>query len=214
MNNLLILIFLCFLLVSVYYYLRLFSKFKKYQDIKTKISGIDIIRKITDDNNMSNLYVVKAKGINTNYYNSSRNVIYLTDNIFDDENLVNNMKALMLGSLAVISQKKPGFINLWNQLFLMQRYFVLAGYFFIILGYFGNINNSFYLGMLLVMITVIMNVIFLSVNNLEYKKAIDFIKNTGVIDNKNKDAAIDILGELAYQYLAMPITAFMMLFNK
>lgn len=214
MNGLFLLIFFGFILVSLYYYFNVFNKIKKYTNINTDISGMELIRKISDNNKVDNLYIVKGRGINSNYYNQTRNVVYLNDSLFDNEDLLNNVKAIMLGGLTVLSSKKLTFVNVWNQLFLILRYFILTGYFLVILGFFGKVNDILYLGILMVIVVIIINVIFLKVQKEVSRMVISFLEKDDLIKEDYVEDAKEIVNSLQYQYLAMPITVFLSLFNK
>lgn len=214
MNSLFLLIFFGFILVSLYYYFNVFNKIKKYTNINTDISGMELIRKISDNNKVDNLYIVKGRGINSNYYNQTRNVVYLNDSLFDNEDLLNNVKAIMLGGLTVLSSKKLTFVNVWNQLFLILRYFILTGYFLVILGFFGKVNDILYLGILMVIVVIIINVIFLKVQKEVSRMVISFLEKDDLIKEDYVEDAKEIVNSLQYQYLAMPITVFLSLFNK
>ena len=82
---------ICLLIVIIPALAQLFISinYSKYKRIfnESKITGQEVARKILDSNNLEKIYVVATGGNLTDHYDSSRKVIRLSKDIYDNESI-------------------------------------------------------------------------------------------------------------------------------
>lgn len=160
----------------------------KYFDVKTNISGFEVIKKYLKGTKMEDIYVVTTKEVISNYYDISNNSIKLSNETFNDEDAVNNGLALLIAS-DVISDNK--FIKFWNKFYKYFNYLIGLSYLLIVLCFLIKEEEFCYASIVMYVVLFVLSLIyFICVN-----KEIDNIKKkcNKLKLNKEVEDVIDIL---------------------
>lgn len=160
----------------------------KYFDVKTGISGFEVIKKYLKGTKMEDIYVVTTKEVISNYYDISNNSIKLSNETFNDEDAVNNGMALLIAS-DVISDNK--FIRFWNKFYKYFNYLIGLCYLLIVLCFLIKEEEFCYASIVMYVVLFILSLIyFICVN-----KEIDNIKKkcNKLKLNSEVEDVIDIL---------------------
>lgn len=160
----------------------------KYFDVKTGISGFEVIKKYLKGTKMEDIYVVTTKEVISNYYDISNNSIKLSNETFNDEDAVNNGLALLIAS-DVISDNK--FIRFWNKFYKYFNYLIGLCYLLIVLCFLIKEEEFCYASIVMYVVLFVLSLIyFICVN-----KEIDNIKKkcNKLKLNSKIEEVIDIL---------------------
>lgn len=160
----------------------------KYFDVKTGISGFEVIKKYLKDTKMEDIYVVTTKEVISNYYDISNNSIKLSNETFNDEDAVNNGLALLIAS-DVISDNM--FIKFWNKFYKYFNYLIGLSYLLIVLCFLIKEEEFCYASIVMYVVLFVLSLIyFICVN-----KEIDNIKKkcNKLKLNSEVEEVIDIL---------------------
>lgn len=163
-------------------------KVSKYFDVKTGISGFEVIKKYLKGTKMEDIYVVTTKEVISNYYDISNNSIKLSNETFNDEDAVNNGLALLIAS-DVISDNM--FIKFWNKFYKYFNYLIGLSYLLIVLCFLIKEEEFCYASIVMYVVLFVLSLIyFICVN-----KEIDNIKKkcNKLKLNSEVEEVIDIL---------------------
>ncbi len=178
-----------------------YSKYKRIFN-ESKITGQEVARKILDSNNLEKIYVVATGGNLTDHYDSSRKVIRLSKDIYDNESIA---------SLAVAShecghaiQDKDGyfFMRLRSFIYPIVRIGTMFSYLVIFIGAVAEAMNIIYLGIALVALGLIFQLVTLPVEFDASKRALIELKKLGLVTNDELDGAKKMLTSAALTYVA------------
>ena len=80
----LLIIFLLMLIIPVYASIKVNLSYKKYVKIdnEKKLTGFDVARRILDENNLGEIYVVETKGTMSDHYDPRRKTVRLSTDVY------------------------------------------------------------------------------------------------------------------------------------
>lgn len=100
-------IYLVIFLYSLIYQIRVIIKYKKNSKIEIKdATGLYISKDILNENNLSTLYVTKIMGKHNDHYDIERNVIRLSEDVYEKNNLSSMAIAFYQSILAIYYNKR------------------------------------------------------------------------------------------------------------
>lgn len=167
--------------------IRLLIKNLKEVENKTKLSGFEIAKKISNNEP----HIIKKKGLMLDHYNLDRNVIKLSPEVFDGTDLYAGFVAFAIG-YETKSENRSYVIG-----YKLADFLVLAAYITIILGSFLNNSMFIHFGMLIFIISFILEIVLLKIclqNKKREKSLYDIIKKEKVINPLEKYYKYSILG--------------------
>jgi uncharacterized protein len=198
-------IFIAFALLSWVAQQTLRSKFKKYDKIAIPdgLTGKDVAEKMLRDNGISDVKVQHIAGQLTDHYNPATKIVNLSDNVY----LSNSISAAAVAAhecghavqhnesyafLAMRSKLVPvvSFASRWMQ------WVLLAG--ILLLQKFPQLMLA---GIILFAITTVFSIITLPVEINASKRAVSWLRNTGITDDTTYPMATDALRWAAYTYV-------------
>lgn len=135
MGQIIEIMFISILLFILWLNVVLMMKVKKLKNIpnESKLSGFEIAKQLSSKLATEEPHIIKKKGKNLDYYDSNRNVIKLSPEVFDGENIY---AGIIATNIALESDKKKTNILKINNL---NTFIVVSSYLFIILG--ACLNN-------------------------------------------------------------------------
>lgn len=110
--------------------------YNKYKGIlnNKKISGQETARKLLDSNNLENIYVVATNGNLTDHYDSSRKVIRLSKDIYNNESIASVAVAAHECGHAIQDKDGYFFMRLRSFIYPIVRIGTMTSYVIIFLG--------------------------------------------------------------------------------
>ncbi len=110
-----------------------YTKYKS-NDIKSKLSGFEVARKILDDNDLKNMYIVEVKGSLNDHYDYNQKVIRLSTDIFHGENITAAVVASRLAHYAIYDKKNISLARIKFMINPFMTYVIYLAYIMFILG--------------------------------------------------------------------------------
>ena len=178
-----------------------YSKYKRIFN-ESKITGQEVARKILDSNNLEKIYVVATGGNLTDHYDSSRKVIRLSKDIYDNESIASLAVAAHECGHAIQDKDGYFFMRLRSFIYPIVRIGTMFSYLVIFIGAIAEAMNIIYLGIALVALDLIFQLVTLPVEFDASKRALIELKNLGLVTNDELDGAKKMLTSAALTYVA------------
>lgn len=180
------------------------SSYKKYSNIENSkgLTGSEVARKILDNNDLKDVYVVETKGYLTDHYDPTRKVVRLSTQVFHGTSIA---------SLAVAShecghaiQDKEGYkpMRIRSSLVPITNFASYTGYFAIIIGFIFNSNTFFWAGIALLCIILLFQLVTLPVEFDASRRALDKIHKYKMVDGSDLTGSKAMLTAAAFTYVA------------
>ena len=197
---------ICLLIVIIPALAQLFISinYSKYKRIfnESKITGQEVARKILDSNNLEKIYVVATGGNLTDHYDSSRKVIRLSKDIYDNESIASLAVAAHECGHAIQDKDGYFFMRLRRFIYPIVRIGTMFSYLVIFIGAVAEAMNIIYLGIALVALGLIFQLVTLPVEFDASKRALIELKNLGLVTDDELDGAKKMLISAALTYVA------------
>ena len=197
---------ICLLIVIIPALAQLFISvnYNKYKRIfnESKITGQEVARKILDKNDLEKIYVVATSGNLTDHYDSSRKVIRLSKDIYDNESIASLAVAAHECGHAIQDKDGYFFMRLRSFIYPIVRIGTMFSYLVIFIGAIAEAMNIIYLGIALVALGLIFQLVTLPVEFDASKRALIELKKLGLVTNDELDGAKKMLTAAALTYVA------------
>lgn len=166
-----------------------------------ELTGYDVARKILDKNGLNDLLIVETNGYLTDHYDPNRKVIKLSRNIYGNDTI--SSMAVAAHEVGHAIQDKEGyfFLRLRTFIFPIVSFISRMSWLVILVGFFFEIVNAIYLGIIIVSASVIFELVTLPVEINASKRAIKELNSLNLItgeENKVKN----VLTAAALTYVA------------
>ena len=178
-----------------------YSKYKKVLN-SNKISGFEVAKKILEDNNLSDIYVVETKGYLSDHYDSNAKVVRLSTDVFHGEDVAACAIAAHEAGHAIQHSEGNLLIKLRKFIFPLVNFSSKIGYVVIILGLFFGIVDLFYLGIGLLSIILLFQLITLPVEFDASRKALSNLEKLNILSDSENNDAKKVLFAAALTYVA------------
>lgn len=184
------------------------SRFNKYKNIQNKsgLTGVEVARKILDENGLSDVYVTEVDGILSDHYDPNRRVVRLSHDIFHGTSIASSSVAAHECGHAV--QDKEGYflIKLRGYIFPFVNLVSRFGYIAIMIGFLFGIMDLVWGGIGLLMVILIFQLITIPVEINASERAKKFLHDYKLLNKNEIDGTNDMLKAAAYTYVASLIT--------
>lgn len=122
-----VIIFLIILFIPCLSYVTISITYNKYREknLKNKLSGFEVARKILDDNDLKDMYIVEVKGKLDDHYDYNQKVIRLSTDVFHGENVTAAVVAAKISGYAILDKNNNKFIRFF---FLVNPFIVFLNY--------------------------------------------------------------------------------------
>lgn len=199
-----LIIFLLIVIIPALAQLFISINYSKYKRIfnESKITGQEVARKILDSNNLEKIYVVATGGNLTDHYDSSRKVIRLSKDIYDNESIASLAVAAHECGHAIQDKDGYFFMRLRRFIYPIVRIGTMFSYLVIFIGAVAEAMNIIYLGIALVALGLIFQLVTLPVEFDASKRALIELKNLGLVTDDELDGAKKMLISAALTYVA------------
>ena len=166
------------------------------------LSGQEVARKILDANGLEDIYVVQVSGELTDHYDPSRNVIRLSNHVFQDDSIASLAVAAHECGHAI--QRKEGYLfyRLRSALVPVVNLVSYFGYFVIIISAFAGITAYLLLGMVMLLSTLIFQLVTLPVEIDASKRGMKEIEKLNLAKQEEMPNVSNMLKAAAMTYVA------------
>lgn len=166
-----------------------------------EVTGYDVARKILDKNGLNDLLIVETNGYLTDHYDPNRKVIKLSRNIYGNDTI--SSMAVAAHEVGHAIQDKEGyfFLRLRTFIFPIVSFISRMSWLVILVGFFFEIVNAIYLGIIIVSASVIFELVTLPVEINASKRAIKELNSLNLITGE-EDKVKNVLTAAALTYVA------------
>lgn len=166
-----------------------------------ELTGYDVARKILDKNGLNDLLIVETNGYLTDHYDPNRKVIKLSRNIYGNDTI--SSMAIAAHEVGHAIQDKEGyfFLRLRTFIFPIVSFISRISWLVILIGFFFEIVNAIYLGIIIVSASVIFELVTLPVEINASKRAIKELNSLNLITGE-EDKVKNVLTAAALTYVA------------
>lgn len=166
-----------------------------------ELTGYDVARKILDKNGLNDLLIVETNGYLTDHYDPNRKVIKLSRNIYGNDTI--SSMAVAAHEVGHAIQDKEGyfFLRLRTFIFPIVSFISRISWLVILVGFFFEIVNAIYLGIIIVSASVIFELVTLPVEIDASKRAIKELNSLNLITGE-EDKVKNVLTAAALTYVA------------
>lgn len=199
-----IILFILGIIVVVYAQSHIMKTYHETMRIRNEkmLSGQEVARKILDANGLEDIYVVQVFGELTDHYNPSRNVIRLSNHVFQDDSIASLAVAAHECGHAI--QRKEGYLfyRLRSALVPVVNLVSYFGYFVIIISAFAGITAYLLLGMVMLLSTLIFQLVTLPVEIDASKRGMKEIEKLNLAKQEEMPNVANMLKAAAMTYVA------------
>lgn len=166
-----------------------------------ELTGYDVARKILDKNGLNDLLIVETNGYLTDHYDPNRKVIKLSRNIYGNDTI--SSMAVAAHEVGHAIQDKEGyfFLRLRTFIFPIVSFISRMSWLVILIGFFFEIVNAIYLGIIIISASVIFELVTLPVEINASKRAIKELNSLNLITGE-EDKVKNVLTAAALTYVA------------
>lgn len=211
-----IIIFICILLIPCCAYSVISYNYSKYKEssLKGKISGFEVARKILDDNDLKDMYIVEIKGNLNDHYDFNQKVIRLSTDVYHGENITSAVVASRVCEYAIQDKVDNKLFKIGATLNPIIKFDVYAAYILFIIGLclqdFGIVKVS----SLLMGLALIYRVATLPVEFTIMKNAKSILSKLGILNKKEIEEGEVVFKVSVYTYIMEILTSVTSLFNE
>lgn len=173
------------------------SKLNKYFDVKTKLSGFEAIKKFLSDTDKKDLYVVTTKDSISNYYDVGNRSIKLSNETFNEEDVVNVGLAILVCSDSVMGN---AIINLRNKLYKYINYVIRLCFLLIILCFLIKEEQFCYAAIVVYVVLFVFSLLYFVMISKNVDKVCDKCSKLGFGDEVS-----DVINILKYREFSLYI---------
>lgn len=180
------------------------SKYSKYSQIncKSNLSGVEVARKILDDNGLNDVHVTEVKGMLSDHYDPKRKVVRLSKDIFHGTSIAAVSVAAHECGHAI--QHKDGyfFIKLRGFLVPFVNFSSNFGYIAIVIGLIFGLIDLAWAGFGLLLMILIFQLITLPTEFNASARAKVQLEKLNIVTSHELDGSRKMLNAAALTYVA------------
>ncbi len=192
-------------LVAQIYVNSSYKKYKNFQNNK-KITGFEVARKILDGNGLKDVYVTEVKGNLTDHYDSSRNVIRLSTDIFHGTSIASASVAAHEVGHAIQNKQGYSFMKFRAMMFPLVRFSSYFGYIAIVIGALFGLMNLIWVGIGFEIVILLFQIVTLPVEFDASKRAKEELAKYDILEKTEINFSDKMLKAAAYTYVASVLT--------
>lgn len=192
------------IVITLFAQARVSNAFRKYKKVetKTKLSGVEVARKILDANGLTDVYVTEVDGILSDHYDPSRKVVRLSHDIFHGTTVASNSVAAHECGHAI--QDRDGYRYMRFRSFLVPFVNLSSklGYFAILIGFLFSFYEVAWIGVVLECVILLFQLVTLPVEFDASNRAEKELKKLGILNTSEMEDSKKMLNAAAFTYVA------------
>lgn len=185
------------------------SSYNKYSKIKNKrgITGYDAIRRLLDENGLSNVKIVETKGYLTDHYDPNDKVIRLSSDVFHGDSIASVSVACHECGHAIQDKENYKFMRIRSRLVPIINFSSYVGYLSILLGILFSSYNLLWIGIFAEMVILLFQLVTLPVEINASCRALRELDYSHIFTSKELEQGKTMLVAAALTYVASIITS-------
>lgn len=205
----LLIIFLLMLIIPVYASIKVNLSYKKYVKIdnEKKLTGFDVARRILDENNLGEIYVVETKGTMSDHYDPRRKTVRLSTDVYHGTSI--SSLAIAAHECGHAIQDKEGYtwFKIRSMIFPIINIGQKIAYVVMIIGLFLSYMNYVYAAIGFTFLGLLFELVTLPVEFDASKRAKSIVLSDGMISDSEKSGVDAVLNSTAFTYVAAVISS-------
>lgn len=205
----LLIIFLLMLIIPVYASIKVNLSYKKYVKIdnEKKLTGFDVARRILDENNLGEIYVVETKGTMSDHYDPRRKTVRLSTDVYHGTSI--SSLAIAAHECGHAIQDKEGYtwFKIRSMIFPIINIGQKIAYVVMIIGLFLSYLNYVYAAIGFTFLGLLFELVTLPVEFDASKRAKSIVLSDGMISDSEKTGVDAVLNSTAFTYVAAVISS-------
>ena len=205
----LMIIFLLMLIIPIYASIKVNLSYKKYVKIdnEKKLTGFDVARRILDENNLGEIYVVETKGTMSDHYDPRRKTVRLSTDVYHGTSI--SSLAIAAHECGHAIQDKEGYtwFKIRSMIFPIINIGQKIAYVVMIIGLFLSYMNYVYAALGFTFLGLLFELVTLPVEFDASKRAKSIVLSDGMISDSEKSGVDAVLYSTAFTYVAAVISS-------
>ena len=205
----LLIIFLLMLIIPVYASIKVNLSYKKYVKIdnEKKLTGFDVARRILDENNLGEIYVVETKGTMSDHYDPRRKTVRLSTDVYHGTSI--SSLAIAAHECGHAIQDKEGYtwFKIRSMIFPIINIGQKIAYVVMIIGLLLSYMNYVYAAIGFTFLGLLFELVTLPVEFDASKRAKKIVLSDGMISDSEKSGVDAVLNSTAFTYVAAVISS-------
>ena len=205
----LMIIFLLMLIIPIYASIKVNLSYKKYVKIdnEKKLTGFDVARRILDENNLGEIYVVETKGTMSDHYDPRRKTVRLSTDVYHGTSI--SSLAIAAHECGHAIQDKDGYtwFKIRSMIFPIINIGQKIAYVVMIIGLFLSYMNYVYAAIGFTFLGLLFELVTLPVEFDASKRAKSIVLSDGMISDSEKTGVDAVLNSTAFTYVAAVISS-------
>lgn len=205
----LMIIFLLMLIIPIYASIKVNLSYKKYVKIdnEKKLTGFDVARRILDENNLGEIYVVETKGTMSDHYDPRRKTVRLSTDVYHGTSI--SSLAIAAHECGHAIQDKEGYtwFKIRSMIFPIINIGQKIAYVVMIIGLFLSYMNYVYAAIGFTFLGLLFELVTLPVEFDASKRAKKIVLSDGMISDSEKTGVDAVLNSTAFTYVAAVISS-------
>ncbi|WP_297812810.1 zinc metallopeptidase [uncultured Finegoldia sp.] len=186
-----------------------FDKFKKIKNSKG-LTGNEMARVLLDYEGLNEVEIVNVQGSLTDYYDSSKKVLALSDDVYNSQSISAVSVASHEVGHAIQDKENYGFLRFRESLFPVVDFASKSVWILIVLGFLLSMRPLLEFGIILFSVTVLFQLITLPVEFDASSRAITALSN-GLLNKEEIEPAKKVLRAAALTYVASALVSLLQL---
>ena len=205
----LLIIFLLMLIIPIYASIKVNLSYKKYTKVNNEINltGFDVARRILDENNLGEIYVVETKGTMSDHYDPRRKTVRLSTDVYHGTSI--SSLAIAAHECGHAIQDKEGYtwFKIRSMIFPIINIGQKIAYIVMIVGLFLSYMDYVYAAIGFTFLGLLFELVTLPVEFDASKRAKSIVLSDGMISDNEKTGVDAVLNSAAFTYVAAVISS-------
>lgn len=197
------------LIIPIYASIKVNLSYKKYVKIdnEKKLTGFDVARRILDENNLGEIYVVETKGTMSDHYDPGRKTVRLSTDVYHGTSI--SSLAIAAHECGHAIQDKEGYtwFKIRSMIFPIINIGQKIAYVVMIIGLFLSYMNYVYAAIGFTFLGLLFELVTLPVEFDASKRAKSIVLSDGMISDSEKTGVDAVLNSTAFTYVAAVISS-------
>lgn len=200
------------LILAFYSQIKVTHTFDKYKKITNSkgLTGKEMARVLLDYEGLSDIEIVNVQGSLTDYYDSSKKVLALSDAVYNSQSISAVSVASHEVGHAIQDKENYGFLRFRESLFPVVNFASKSVWILILLGFMFSMRLLVEFGIILFSVTVLFQLITLPVEFDASSRAIRALSN-GLLTDDEIEPAKQVLKAAALTYIASALVSLLQL---
>ena len=204
MNNLVIFITIMFIPL-ICYLLLYFLVFGNKKKSSKEESGFEIARKLLDNGNLNNMYIVEARGVMNDEYDFNQHVIRLSTPVFHQNNLSSIAISSFYANIALMDKENDSYLKMKSMFKPVTDFLLIVAVLLVLVGSLFNMSSLSGLSIAIILIVLIVNGAMVAIHFNINKRVLDSLVKNNLIDVNEVNEVKQLLSIYAFNSIASMI---------